>query len=151
MADTHDQTEHLLPINNDPDIQDMSIYDYSIPQDDDGDNAAYASLGSHALLHPPERVNVSTSHPVINTSSIQYTQPTYSSPKAPQPIIINEDSISDNLLRLGTPSKPTNYVPWSPRGASLYLQDKFRAGSVKGSIFTLIICIVGAGALSLPR
>ena len=76
-------------------------------------------------------------------------------PRIPPPIQYPESadgSITDNLLVLGTPTKPHKYDSplWTPKGASMYLQDKFQAGSVKGSIFTLIICIVGAGALSLP-
>ena len=41
------------------------------------------------------------------------------------------------------------YSVLTPRGAYLMLQDKFQPGSIKGSVFTLIVAIVGAGILSL--
>eukprot|EP01084_Bolivina_argentea_P025700 47786_1 len=141
------QNEHLLSDGNNE--QEASIQHTSHTEDDNGDNAAYASLGSYKQLPQPQRLNVSTSHPNLNPGNIQ--QIPESLPKPLQPIqSVADSSVSDNLLILGTPTKPSTYAPWTPRGASLYLQDKFQAGSIKGSIFTLIICIVGAGALSLP-
>ena len=64
---------------------------------------------------------------------------------------INNNSLND-LIRLDTPRKPASksYTILTPKRAALILQDKFQAGSIKGSIFTLIICIVGAGSLALP-
>eukprot|EP01084_Bolivina_argentea_P232785 392246_1 len=115
--------------------------------DDDGNNADYASLGAQQIV----AVNTNPSQLSYDHTNIQ--QQRQPSPKPIQPIQVPpdaNDSITDNLLALGTPSKPKSYAPWTPRGAQLYLQDKFQAGGIKGSVFTLIICIVGAGALSLP-
>lgn len=103
--------------------------------DNNGNTEDYASLGSNSYA------KVNTAHTNIQQN------PNQGDVVIPKPIL--DPSISDNLLQ-ATPSKPAQYAVWTPRGASLYLQDKFQAGSIKGSIFTLIICIVGAGALSLP-
>eukprot|EP01084_Bolivina_argentea_P025701 47787_1 len=116
----------------------MSIHECKTV-DDDGDTVANATQRNPTLLNPTQRVNVNTSQSDANTSSIQQY--------AIKNSILNEDSITDNLLK--RPASKS-YAPWTPQGAALYIQNKFQAGSIKGSIFTLIICIVGAGALSLP-
>lgn len=42
------------------------------------------------------------------------------------------------------------YSPYTPRGAVMLIQDKIQPGSIKGSIFNIVIATVGGGILSLP-
>ena len=144
MANNH--SEHLLK-----DEEQHSIFNYELDQND-GNNADYHSLGREESSSNMsyQRVGVKT-NPPAHTGKVQ--QPIESKIGLPQAVVPSANDgygMNDNLLVLGTPNKPKSYAPWTPKGASLYLQDKFQAGSIKGSIFTLIICIVGAGALSLP-
>eukprot|EP01083_Nonionella_stella_P052530 139345_1 len=89
---------------------------------------------------PPSRPEPTQAHTLIMASPPKFKPPIWH---------ITDSPITDNLLRL-TPTKPESYAMWTPRQTALYLQDKFPAGSIKGSVFTLIICIVGSGALSIP-
>ncbi|TMW65867.1 hypothetical protein Poli38472_003632 [Pythium oligandrum] len=55
--------------------------------------------------------------------------------------LVFEDEI--RLLRAGKNQGPQSFV-------QTYLMDKIQPGSVKGSMFTMTVAIVGAGVLSLP-
>jgi amino acid permease len=61
-----------------------------------------------------------------------------------------DDGLQDSKGVFQPPPLVRTYSPWTPRGAALLIQDKIKAGSIKGSVFNMIISTVGGGMLSLP-
>ena len=66
--------------------------------------------------------------------------------------------ISNTLLAIDTKSKSWSDIQYSPLSATsailkspiIMIEKKIQPGSIKGSVFNLLVAIIGAGSLSLP-